>query len=51
MNHVGHQSKAIHDAYGRRANMTTLPLEYYETQNAGRFIEVSKEREMLQKAS
>lgn len=39
MNHLGHKSKAIHAAYGRRAGVTTLPLEYYEMQKTKKIIE------------
>jgi hypothetical protein len=42
MNHLGHKSKAIHAAYGRRASVTTLPLEYYEAQKARKIIEFSR---------
>ena len=38
MNHLGHKSKAIHAAYGRRASITTLPLEYYEAQKAKKIV-------------
>ena len=38
MNHLGHKSKAIHAAYGRRASVTTLPLEYYEAQKAKKIV-------------
>jgi hypothetical protein len=43
MNHLGHKSKAIHAAYGRRASVTTLPLEYYEAQKARKIIDFSRE--------
>ncbi len=49
MNYLGHKSKAIHEAYGRRANITTLPLEYYETQKAKKIIEFSQGQEALRK--
>jgi hypothetical protein len=42
MNHLGHKSKAVHAAYGRRASVTTLPLEYYEAQKARKIIEFSR---------
>ncbi|HSI86576.1 MAG TPA: tyrosine-type recombinase/integrase [Candidatus Methylacidiphilales bacterium] len=42
MNHLGHKSKAIHAAYGRRAQVTTLPLEYYEMQKAKKIIEFTQ---------
>src|SRR5208283_5921280 len=32
MNHLGHESRAIHAAYGRSSRVTTLPLEFYEAQ-------------------
>lgn len=38
MNHLGHKSKAIHAAYGQRASITTLPLEYYEAQKAKKIV-------------
>jgi integrase len=44
MNHLGHKSKAIHAAYGRRATITTLPLEYYEAQKTKKIIEFSEAR-------
>jgi hypothetical protein len=44
MNHLGHKSKAVHAAYGSRASITTLPLEYYEMQKAKKIIEFSEVR-------
>ncbi len=32
MAHLGHGSKAIHEAYSEKAEIVTLPLEYYEKQ-------------------
>ena len=32
MNHLGHESRAIHAAYAGGATVATLPLEFYETQ-------------------
>ena len=32
MAHLGHGSKAIHQAYSDKAEIVTLPLEYYEKQ-------------------
>jgi integrase len=44
MNHLGHKSKAIHATYGKRATVTTLPLEYYEAQKTKKIIEFSEAR-------
>ena len=33
MNHLGHESRAIHAAYAGGATVATLPLEFYEAQN------------------
>jgi integrase len=44
MNHLGHKSKAVHAAYGSRATITTLPLEYYEAQKTKKIIEFSEAR-------
>ena len=30
MNHLGHESRAIHAAYAGGATVATLPLEFYE---------------------
>ena len=32
MNHLGHESRAIHAAYAGGATVATLPLEFYEAQ-------------------
>jgi integrase len=32
MNHLGHESRAIHAAYAGGATVATLPLEFYEVQ-------------------
>ncbi len=32
MNHLGHESHAIHAAYAGGATVATLPLEFYEAQ-------------------
>jgi integrase len=34
MNHLGHESRAIHAAYAGGATVATLPLEFYEAQKA-----------------
>ncbi|MEZ0300295.1 MAG: hypothetical protein ACAI35_27880, partial [Candidatus Methylacidiphilales bacterium] len=39
MNHLGHKSRAIHAAYGQRALVTTLPLEYYEAQKREKIVQ------------
>lgn len=39
MNHLGHKSKAIHAVYGGRATVTTLPLEYYESQKSKKIVQ------------
>jgi hypothetical protein len=44
MNHLGHKSKAVHAAYGSRATITTLPLEYYELQKTKKIIEFAVAR-------
>ena len=31
MNHLGHESRAIHAAYAGGATVATLPLEFYES--------------------
>jgi integrase len=35
MNHLGHESRAIHAAYAGGATVATLPLEFYEAQKRG----------------
>ena len=32
MNHLGHESRAIHAAYAGGITVATLPLEFYEAQ-------------------
>lgn len=44
MNHLGHKSKAVHAAYGRRASVTTLPVDFYEAQKAKKIIEFNEAR-------
>src|SRR5271154_3147147 len=38
MNHLGHESRAIHAAYAGGAQVAVLPLEYYEEQRARKII-------------
>ena len=39
MAHLGHNSRAIHQAYARKANVLTMPLEHYEKIKAEKVIE------------
>jgi len=42
MAHLGHGSKAIHFAYSEKAEMVTLPLEYYEEIRQKKIIEFTR---------
>ncbi len=42
MGHLGHNSRAIHQAYAKQANVVTMPLEYYEKIHANKIIEFEK---------
>jgi integrase len=48
MNHLGHESRAIHAAYAGGAQVAVLPLEYYEEQRAKKVIEFSEARRNLE---
>jgi len=39
MNHLGHESRAIHAAYAGGAQVAVLPLEFYEAQKEAKVIE------------
>ncbi len=39
MAHLGHGSKAVHRAYARSADRVTMPLEWYEAENARKLID------------
>ena len=39
MNHLGHESRAIHAAYAGGATVATLPLEFYEAQKREKVVE------------
>jgi integrase len=47
MNHLGHESRAIHAAYAGGAQVAVLPLEYYEEQRAKKVIEFGEARQNL----
>jgi integrase len=42
MAHLGHGSKAIHQAYSEKAEIVTLPLEYYEKKRMENVIEFTR---------
>jgi hypothetical protein len=39
MNHLGHESRAIHAAYAGGAQVAVLPLEFYEAQKEEKVIQ------------
>jgi len=39
MNHLGHESRAIHAAYAGGATVATLPLEFYEAQRREKVLQ------------
>jgi integrase len=39
MNHLGHESRAIHAAYAGGATVATLPLEFYESQKREKVVQ------------
>ena len=39
MNHLGHESRAIHAAYAGGAQVAVLPLEFYEAQKEAKVIQ------------
>jgi hypothetical protein len=41
MNHLGHESRAIHTAYAGGATVATLPLEFYEEQKLKNVVQFS----------
>jgi integrase len=43
MNHLGHESKAIHAAYAGGAQVAVLPLEFYEAQQLKNVVQFSAE--------
>lgn len=42
MSVLGHQSRAVHQAYAKKAEVDVLPLEYYERKREDKIIEFSK---------
>jgi len=48
MNHLGHESRAIHAAYAGGAQVAVLPLEYYEEQRARKIIEFAEGQRNLE---
>jgi hypothetical protein len=40
--HLGHGSKAIHHAYSDKAEVVSLPLEFYEEQWKEKIIQFTK---------
>jgi len=51
MNHLGHESRAIHAAYAGGAMVATLPLEFYEAQklkNVVQFTTAADDGERLE---
>lgn len=36
---LGHQSRIVHAAYAKNADVTNLPLEFYEQQKAGKIVQ------------
>ena len=51
MNHLGHESRAIHAAYAGGAQVAVLPLEYYEEQRARKIIEFAEGQRSLESLS
>ena len=51
MNHLGHESRAIHAAYAGGAQVAVLPLEYYEEQRARKIIEFAEGQRGLESHS
>jgi len=51
MNHLGHESRAIHAAYAGGAQVAVLPLEYYEEQRARKIIEFAAGQRSLESHS
>lgn len=51
MNHLGHKSRAIHAAYANSANVTVLPLEFYEEQKRKNIVQFCVDAELHQKLS
>jgi integrase len=43
MSHLGHNSRAVHRAYARKAKNVTMPLEYYEKQKQGKILEFQRD--------
>ena len=39
MNHLGHESRAVHAAYAGGAQLAVLPLEFYEAQKEEKVIQ------------
>src|SRR5258707_8160154 len=39
MAHLGHGSKAVHQAYSESAEIVTLPLEFYEKQHRDKILQ------------
>ena len=48
MNHLGHESRAIHAAYAGGAQVAVLRLEYYEEQRARKIIEFAEGQRSLE---
>src|ERR1700677_2927235 len=51
MNHLGHESRAIHAAYAGGAQVAVLPLEYYEGRRARKIIEFAEGQPSLESCS
>jgi hypothetical protein len=41
MNHLGHESRAIHVAYAGGAQVAVLPLEFYEAQKLENVVKLT----------
>lgn len=44
MEALGHQSRAVHQAYAKNAQVDAMPLEYYERKKAEKIIDLEKYR-------
>ena len=45
MAHLGHGSKAVHQAYSESAEIVTLPLEFYEKQHRDKILQFTANQE------
>lgn len=48
METLGHQSRAVHQAYAKKVEVDLLPLEYYEQKQAENIIEFQRQDKKLQ---